>query len=63
MVNIRKICIIGGDKRQVYLGLSMIKDGKNVTFYGLDKCELIEEDYSSIEQAIKKVIVSFSQCL
>ena len=54
MVNIRKICIIGGDKRQVYLGLSMIKDGKNVTFYGLDKCELIEEDYSSIEQAIKK---------
>ncbi len=54
MIDIDRVCIIGGDKRQVYLGLSMIKDGKNVVFYGMDKCGMIEEDYSSLEQAVKK---------
>ena len=54
MFDINKVCIIGGDKRQIYLGLSMIRDGKNVVFYGVDNCDMVEEDYSSLEQAVLK---------
>ena len=54
MFDINKVCIIGGDKRQIYLGLSMIRDGKNVVFYGVDNCDMVEEDYSSLEQAVTK---------
>lgn len=54
MFDINKFCIIGGDKRQIYLGLSMMKDGKNVTFYGVDQCDMVEEDYSSLAQAVSK---------
>ena len=54
MTDINTICVIGGDKRQIYMGLSFIKDGYNVIFYGVDKCGLVEEDYSSLLQAVKK---------
>lgn len=54
MFDINKVCVIGGDKRQIYLGLSMIRDGKNVVFYGMDNCDMVEEDYSSPEQAVMK---------
>lgn len=54
MIDINTICVIGGDKRQVYMGMSFIKDGFNVTFYGVDKCGLVEEDYSSLRQAVAK---------
>lgn len=54
MFDINTICVIGGDKRQVYMGLSMIRDGYNVIFYGMDKCGMAEEDYSSLEQAVTK---------
>ena len=54
MFDINKVCIIGGDKRQVYMGLSMIKDGINAVFYAMDKCTMIDEDYSSLERAVEK---------
>ena len=54
MFDINRVCIIGGDKRQIHLGLSMIRDGKNVVFYGVDNCDMVEEDYSSLEQAVTK---------
>ncbi len=54
MFDINRVCIIGGDKRQIHLGLSMIQDGKNVVFYGVDNCDMVEEDYSSLEQAVTK---------
>lgn len=52
--DINTACIIGGDKRQIYMGLSMTKDGYNVIFYGFDKCSMVEEDYSSLRQAVAK---------
>ena len=54
MFDINKVCIIGGDKRQVYMGLSMIKDGKNAVFYAMENCTMIDEDYSSLEIAVDK---------
>ncbi len=54
MFDINKVCIIGGDKRQIYMGLSMIKDGKNAVFYAMDKCTMVDEDYSSLEHAVNK---------
>lgn len=54
MFDINRVCIIGGDKRQIYMGLSMIKDGKNVVFYGVDKCTMVDEDYSSLEMSVEK---------
>lgn len=54
MIKMDTICIIGGDKRQIYMGLSFIRDGRNVIFYGIDNCDLAEEDYSSLEYAVKK---------
>lgn len=54
MFDINRACIIGGDKRQIYMGLSMIKDGKNVVFYGVDKCTMVDEDYSSLEKSVEK---------
>lgn len=54
MTDINTICVIGGDKRQIYMGLSFIRDGYNVIFYGVDKCGLVEEDYSSLQQSVKK---------
>lgn len=54
MIDINTICVIGGDKRQIYMGMSFIKDGYNVIFYGLDKCGIVEEDYSSLRHAVKK---------
>lgn len=54
MFDINTVCVIGGDKRQIYMGLSMIRDGYNVIFYAMDKCDLVEEDYSSLEQSVAK---------
>ncbi len=54
MFDINKFCIIGGDKRQIYLGNSMIKDGKNVTFCCFDKCLEPVDDYSRLETAVSK---------
>lgn len=54
MIDINTICVIGGDKRQIYMGMSFIRDGYNVIFYGLDKCGIVEEDYSSLRHAVKK---------
>ncbi len=54
MFDINRVCVIGGDKRQIYLGLSMLKDGMNVVFYGVDKCTMAEQDYSSLEHTVLK---------
>ncbi|MDE7390343.1 MAG: dipicolinate synthase subunit DpsA [Lachnospiraceae bacterium] len=54
MIDINTICVIGGDKRQIYMGLSFIRDGYNVIFYGVDKCTMVDEDYSSLRQAVSK---------
>lgn len=54
MIDINTICVIGGDKRQIYMGLSFIHDGYNVIFYGVDKCGIVDEDYSSMKQAVAK---------
>lgn len=53
MIDINTICIIGGDKRQIYMGLSFINDGYNVIFYGIDN-DLVDEDYSSLERSVEK---------
>ncbi len=54
MFDINKVCVVGGDKRQIYMGLSMIRDGINVIFYGMDNCTMVDEDYSSLERAVDK---------
>ena len=54
MFDIDTVCIVGGDKRQIFMGLSMLKDGINVIFYGVDKCTLVDEDYSSLKQSVQK---------
>lgn len=54
MIDINTICVIGGDKRQIYMGLSFIRDGYNVIFYGVDSGGMVEEDYSSLQQAVNK---------
>lgn len=53
MIDINTVCVIGGDKRQIYMGLSFIRDGYNVTFYGVENNGIAEEDYGSLEQAVK----------
>ena len=54
MFNIEKICVIGGDRRQVYLGELLSADGKFVTFCALEKCAEAAPDYSSMRIAISK---------
>ncbi|MBQ1517200.1 MAG: dipicolinate synthase subunit DpsA [Clostridia bacterium] len=53
MFDINTVCIVGGDKRQIFMGLSMLKDGINVIFYGVDNCTLVDEDYSSLKQSVQ----------
>ncbi len=54
MLDINRICVIGGDKRQIYMGKAMLKDGKNVFYYGFDNCDMIDEDYSDLAVAVSK---------
>lgn len=54
VLDIKTACVIGGDKRQIYMGMSMMRDGYNVIFYGFDKSSIVDEDYSSLSQAVAK---------
>lgn len=54
MLDINRICVIGGDKRQIYMGKAMMKDGKNVIYYGFDNSDMIDEDYSDLAVAVSK---------
>ena len=54
MFDIDSFCIIGGDKRQIYLGLSLIKDGRHVVFWGFDKCDMVNNNCADIKQAVKE---------
>ncbi len=54
MFDINKICVVGGDIRQAYLGDMFLKDGKFVTYQALEKCEYAQPDYASLETAVSK---------
>lgn len=54
MFDIEKVCIIGGDLRQVYLGRQFTCDGKFVTYYALEQCPDAEPDYSSLQTAVSR---------
>lgn len=47
-------CIIGGDKRFVYLGRMLIDDGFFVTYYGLERDGGAQPDFASLEIAVSK---------
>lgn len=52
--DIEKVCIIGGDLRQVYLGRQFTCEGKFVTYYALELCPDAEPDYSSLNCAVSR---------
>ncbi len=54
MFDIDKVCIIGGDIRQVYLGASLAKDGRFVTYYALEKCGDAQPDFADMKIAVSK---------
>ena len=49
-----RFCIIGGDKRQAYLGQRLIDSGSFVTYYALEKCDSAQQDYAILDTAISK---------
>ncbi len=53
VLDINTICVIGGDKRQVYMGLSFIREGFNVVFYGVDDSGIAQDTYDDMRTAVR----------
>ena len=54
MFDIKKVCIIGGDLRQVYLGQALTEDGLYVTYAALELCDDAQPDYVGIYTAVTR---------
>ena len=54
MFDIKKVCIIGGDRRQAYLGALLTEDNVSVTYFALDGIDSAQSDYTSLESSVSR---------
>ena len=54
MLDTRKICVVGGDLRAVFLAAALIEKGHFVTCFALDKDERAQSDYPTLETALMR---------